>query len=57
MYGCESWSIKETEHQKIDGAGEDPWESFAQQGNKNQSILKEINTEYSLEDLMLRLKL
>ena len=37
------------------GAGEDSWESLGQQGN--QSILKEINPEYSLEGLMLKLQL
>ena len=37
------------------GAGEDSWESLGQQGN--QSILKEINSEYSLEGLMLKLQL
>ena len=38
------------------GVGEDSWESLGQQGN-HQSILKEISSEYSLEGLMLRLKL
>ena len=57
MYGCESWTVKKAEHQRINafkrGAGEDsrvPWRS-------NQSILKEINPEYSLEGLMLKLNL
>ena len=39
------------------GAGEDSYESLGQQGQSNQSILKEINPEYSLEGLMLKLKL
>ena len=53
-YGCESWTIKKAEHQRIDalncGVGKDFWES-------NQSILKEISPDYSLEGLMLKLKL
>ena len=61
MYGCESWTIKKTEHQRIDallncGAGEDsrvPWTTR----RSNQLILKEINSEYSLEELVLKLKL
>ena len=39
------------------GVGEDSWESHALQGDQNQSILKEISPEYSLEGLMLKLKL
>ena len=39
------------------GVGEDSWESLGLQGDKNQSILKEISPEYSLEGLMLKLKL
>ena len=39
------------------GAEEDSWESLGQQGDQNQSIIKEINPEYSLEGLMLKLKL
>ena len=38
------------------GCGEDFWESLGQQGEKNQSIVKEINSEYSLEELTLMLK-
>ena len=60
MYGCESWTIKKAEHQRIDalncGVGEDsqvPWTAR----RSNQSILKEINPEYSLGGLMLQLKL
>ena len=60
MYGCESQMIKKTEHQKID-AFELWWRrilrvSWIARGSK-QSILKEISTEYSLEGLMLKLKL
>ena len=60
MYGCESWTIKKVEHQLMllnCGAGEDSWESLGLQGDKTQSILKEISPEYSLERLMLKLKL
>ena len=61
MYGCESWTIKKAERRRID-AGElwcwrrllrVPWTAR----RSNQSILKEINPEYSLEGLMLKLKL
>ena len=61
MYGCESWTIKKAEHQRI-GAFElwcwrrllrVPWTAR----RSNQSNLKEINPEYSLEGLMLKLKL
>ena len=59
MYGYESWTIRKAEHGRIDasncGAGEDlrvPWTAR----RSNQSILKEINPEYSLEGLMLKLK-
>ena len=61
MYGCESWRIKKAEYQRI-GAFElwcwrrllrVPWTAR----RSNQSILKEINPEYSLEGLMLKLKL
>ena len=60
MYGCESWAVKKAEHRRIDafvlGVGEDsrvPWISR----RSNQSILKEISPEYSLEGLILKLKL
>ena len=61
MYGYESWIIKKAEHQRIDafelwcwrGLLRVPWTT----GRPNQSILKEINPEYSLEGLMLELKL
>ena len=50
MYGCESWTIKKAEHRRIDTFELWCWRS-------NQSILKEISPEYSLEGLMLKLKL
>ena len=61
MYECESWTIKKAEHRKIDALNCDvvrrllrvPWTSR----RSNQSILKEISSEYSLEGLMLKLKL
>ena len=61
MYGCESWTIKKADHLRIDafelwwwrGLLRVPWTAR----RSNQSILKEINTEYSLEGLMLKLKL
>ena len=48
MSGCESWTIKKAERQKIDA-----WTAR----RSNQSILEEINPEYSLEGLMLKLQL
>ena len=51
-YGCESWTIKKAKHWRTD-ALRVPWTAR----RSNQSILKEINPEYSLEGLMLRLKL
>ena len=60
MYDCESWTIKKAEHQRIDAfklwCGEDSRESLDTR-RSNQSILKEINPEYLLESLMLKLKL
>ena len=61
MYGCESWTIKKAEHQKTDAFElwyrrrllRVPWTAR----KSNQSILKEISPEYSLEGLMLKLKL
>ena len=61
MYGCESWTIKKAEHQRIDAFElccsrrllRVPWTAR----RSNQSILKEINLEYSLEGMMLKLKL
>ena len=54
-YGCESWTIKEAEHQRIDASEclRVPWTGR----RSNQSILKAISSEYSLEGLMLKLKL
>ena len=60
MYGCESWTLRKGEHQRIDAFElwcwrrllRGPWKARRQ----NQSILKEINPEYSLEGLMLKLK-
>ena len=55
MYGCESWTIKKAKHQIIDAFEllRVPWTAR----RSNQSILKEISPEYSLERLMLKLKL
>ena len=61
MYGCESWTVKKAEHRRIDVFElwcwrrllRVPWTSR----RSNQSLLKEINIEYSLEGLMLKLKL
>ena len=59
MYGCEIWTIKKVESQRIDAFElwcwrklKVPWTA----GRSNQSILKEINPEYSLEGLMLKLQ-
>ena len=60
MYGCESWTIKKAEHQRIDAFElwcwrrplRVPWTSR----RSNQSILKEISPKYSLEGLMLKLQ-
>ena len=61
MYGCESWTIKKAEHRGIDGLKLWFWSRllrvFWTERRSNQSILKEINPEYSLEGLMLKLKL
>jgi len=60
MYGCESWTIKKAEHQRIDGFELWCWrrlEGLLDYKRLNQSILKKINPEYSLEELMLKLKL
>ena len=60
MYGCESWTIKKAEHQRID-AFEWCWRRLLRvpwtARRSNQSIPKEISPTYSLEGLMLRLKL
>ena len=60
-YGCESWTIKKAEHQRSDAFElwcwrrllRGPWTA----GRSNESILKEISPEYSLQGLMLKLKL
>ena len=61
MYGCESWTVKKAEHQRIDPFGMWCWRSLLRVPwtvrRSNQSILKEINPEYSLEGLMFKLKL
>ena len=61
MYGCESWTIKKTEHQIIDVFELWCWRRLLRvpwtERRSNQSILREINTEYSLEVLMLKWKL
>ena len=61
MYGCESWTIKKAEHQRIDAFKLSCWRRLLRvpwiARNPKQSILKEINPEYSLEGLMLKLKL
>ena len=54
MYGCESWTINKAECQRIDAFELWCWDSAK---GSNQSILKEINPEYLLEGLMLKLKL
>ena len=61
MYGCESWTIKQAKHQRIDAFELWCWRRLLRvpwtAKRSNQSILNEINPEYSLEGLMLRLKL
>ena len=66
MYGCESWTIKKAEPRRIDAFELWCWRRLlrvswtardSNQSNSNQSILKEISPEYSLEGLMLKLKL
>ena len=61
MYGCESWTIKKTEHQRIDAFELWCWRRLLRvtwtARRSNQSILKEMSPEYSLEGLMLKLKL
>ena len=60
-YGCESWTIKKAEDRKIDAFELWFWRRLLRvlwtAERSNQSILKEINSEYSLEGLMLKLKL
>ena len=61
MYGCESWTIKKSEHQRIDAFELWCWRRLLRvpwtARRSNQSILKEISVEYSLEGLILKLKL
>ena len=61
MYGCESWTVKRAEHWRIDAFEVWCWRRLLRvpwtQRRSNQSILKEISPEYSLEGLMLKLKL
>ena len=61
MYGCESWTIKKAEHQRINAFELWCWKSLVRvpwtARRSNPSILKEISPEYSLEGLMLKLKL
>ena len=61
MYGGESWTIKKAEHQRMDAFELWCWRRLLRvpwtAGRSNQSILKEISPEYSLEGLMLKLKL
>ena len=61
MYGCESWTIKKAEHQRIDAFELWCWRRLLRVSwtarSSNQSVLKEISPEYSLEGLMLNLKL
>ena len=61
MYGCESWTIKKAESQRIDAFKLWCWRRLLRVSwtarRSNQSILKEISPKYSLEGLMLKLKL
>ena len=61
MYGCEIWNIKKAEHRRIDAFELWCWKKLLRipwtARRSNQSILKEISPEYSLEGLMLKLKL
>ena len=61
MYGCESWTIKKAERQRIDGFELWCWRRVLRipwtARRSNQSILKEISPQYSLEGLMVKLKL
>ena len=60
MYGCKSWTVKKAEHRRIDAFELWCWRRLLSipwtARRSNQSILKEINLEYSLEGLMLKLK-
>ena len=61
IYGCESWTIRKAEHQRTDALELWCWRRLLRvpwtARRSNQSILKEISPEYSLEGLMLKLKL
>ena len=61
MYGCESWTIKKAERRRIDASELWCWRRLLKvpwtERRSNQSILKKISPEYSLEGLMLKLKL
>ena len=61
MYGCESWTVKKAKHRRIDAFEPWCWRRLLRvpwtARRSNQSILKEISPEYSLEGLMLKLKL
>ena len=61
MYGCESWTVKKAEHRRIDAFELWYWRRLLRvpwtARRSNQSILKEVSTEHSLEGLILKLKL
>ena len=61
MYGCESWTLKKAEHQRVDAIELWYWRRLLRvpwtAKRSNLSILKEISPEYSWEGLMLKLKL
>ena len=61
MYGCESWTVKKAEHQRIDVFELWCWRRLLKvpwtARRPNESILREINPEYSLKGMMLKLKL
>ena len=60
MYGCESWTVKKAEYRRIDASKLWCWRRLLRvpwtASRSNQSILKEISPEYSLEGLMLKLQ-
>ena len=61
IYGCESWTVKKAKHRRIDAFELWCWRRLLRVpwtvGRYNQSLLKEISPEYSLEGLMLKLRL
>ena len=61
MYGCESWTVKKDEHRRINASELWYWRRLLRvpwiARRSNKSIIKEISPEYSLEGLMLKLKL